>query len=219
MGVNWETLKDFADSRNISIQWIDLTDRYICVGLDGVFGLECVVLKTDPVNSAQQDFEDNYKSSGNNSPLTKVETQREFKNLRLQSITLSGTADGSGVCVVQTQVPNTGIHPGRYIDWGEAWITGTSHDDDKITEIAIVDVDNILGYGANTIIKKYTDDDSSDAGWTFPAKPAIAEVEPLGWYGYIPGGLYLRITAQCGGAIFTGRKLKVNVGWGIKDAV
>ena len=64
----------------------------------------------------------------------------------------------------------------------------------------------------------YCDDDAAEAGWNIPAKPEIAEVEPLGWYGFLPGGLRMKVTAQCGGsAPFTGRKLKLNLGWGKRD--
>lgn len=65
MQVTWSELKDFVDSRNLSIQWIELFGRYQLIAFDGPFSLETSILKSDPTNDDQLDFETNYKSKGN----------------------------------------------------------------------------------------------------------------------------------------------------------
>lgn len=63
MEVSWTELKSFADSRKLSIQWIDLFNRYYLSAFDGYFALQCNLLKT--AGDDQTDFENNYKNAGN----------------------------------------------------------------------------------------------------------------------------------------------------------
>jgi hypothetical protein len=67
MQTTWATIKSFSVTRNISIQWIDLDDSYHLKVFDGPFELEYALLKDG--GSDQIDFETNFKSQGNKSPL------------------------------------------------------------------------------------------------------------------------------------------------------
>ena len=64
INANWTDFKAAADAKNISIQYIDTGSRYYLYLVDGPFALTCTLLKTD---SDATDFEDNYKSNGNQS--------------------------------------------------------------------------------------------------------------------------------------------------------
>jgi hypothetical protein len=209
MVVTWTVLKAFADSRSASLQFVDLGDSYCVAGIDGPWRLDCTLAKDG--GSDVTEFETDYKTPGNKSPISATQTMREVKYLRLQGVRLVGAADGAGICSVTVEVPS----PSRYIDWGEAWISGDSHPDDMITAI---DVEAPVGPGGSWVkVSGYLDDEATEAGWALPMKPEIAEVEPLGWYGLLPYGTRLKITAQCGGTAFTGRTLYCNLGWGKDD--
>lgn len=63
MQVSWEILKQVTTERALSIQWVDLTDSYQLMIIDGLFILECNLSKSDLERT--QDFEVNYKAAGN----------------------------------------------------------------------------------------------------------------------------------------------------------
>ena len=65
--VNWLELKDFAVSRKINIQYLDMNTAYVLYAIDGSFALQCSISKKDPTppGSDQEDFEINYQDSCN----------------------------------------------------------------------------------------------------------------------------------------------------------
>lgn len=73
-----------------------------------------------------------------------------------------------------------------------------------VTKAEVVDVNNILGFGADTVVKSYHDDeaDAANQGWYIgvdqydaSGNASFIEVKPLGGYAFLPAGLALRITA------------------------
>ena len=85
----------------------------------------------------------------------------------------------------------------------------------------IIDRDNILGYGANTVLESYHDGDVAEEyrGWRFYASEGgegEIEIEPIGGFGKIPGGLYLQIKfKRAPGNLAT--KVQANLWWGKKE--
>ena len=77
MNVNWTTIKQFIDSRNISIQWVELEQDYKLIASDDYFKLECSLDKNPTDNTYLTDFETNYKGNGNKVYKTEVVTQLE----------------------------------------------------------------------------------------------------------------------------------------------
>jgi hypothetical protein len=67
MQTTWQTIKDFAVSRSVSIQWVDLGSCYSLKVFDGPSALEFNLFKDDGVE--QLDFETNFKALGNKSPV------------------------------------------------------------------------------------------------------------------------------------------------------
>jgi len=63
MQVSWTIIKDFCQTRNISIQYLDLGDSYELKAFDGLFTLECSIPRSDTADTA--DFEATLKPSGN----------------------------------------------------------------------------------------------------------------------------------------------------------
>lgn len=84
--VTWAEMKSFADSRGVSLQWVDLNGVYYIVGIDGAFSLSTKIIKESPASADQSDFETNYKDDGNRSPITSTKNSpSKFKtSLRLQ---------------------------------------------------------------------------------------------------------------------------------------
>ena len=65
MKVQWADLKTFVNARALSIQWIEFTDKYYLLAIDGGFQMECELLKSPSDTTDLNDFINNYKALGN----------------------------------------------------------------------------------------------------------------------------------------------------------
>lgn len=63
--VEWAPFKSFVQARTLSIQFIELTDKYWMRANDGPFELECELLKSPSDTTDLLDFENNFKALGN----------------------------------------------------------------------------------------------------------------------------------------------------------
>jgi hypothetical protein len=223
MKVSWTKLKSFIDDRALSVQFVEFDNSYWLKGIDGGFELECDLLKSPTDTTDLDDFETNYKPLGNQSPKQQVTTQYELNDKDLHIACMSGDVDtGTGIAISQIVIPGTpGSTDGRWVAGGEAFF---DHADvkDRVIAIDVVDVDNLLGLGAGTVVKTYHDEEVAEEnrGWyigvdQFDAtgNAGIIEIEPMGYYGFIPAGLYLRITAKKDPANKTGT-FRINIAWG-----
>jgi len=61
--VNWSDIKDFVDSRKLSLQWLDIAGIYHLRAFDVNFILACELKQTS--STELTDFENNYKALGN----------------------------------------------------------------------------------------------------------------------------------------------------------
>ena len=140
-----------------------------------------------------------------------VMTQKEKSDITLNMACGKIQADVTGLAVLDIKVPGTpGGTDGRYVQGGSAWFD-VYHKDDKF-KVFVVDNDNLLGYGAGTVIGSYTDD-GPNAG--FYAEPdGRVQVATLGFFGFIPSGMYLRMEGQCGDGVQD--SLYMNIVWGKK---
>jgi len=153
-----------------------------------------------------------------------VTTQYELNNKVLKLFKCVGAYDAvTNLCVLEIKVPETfnGVDPlnsnGRYVAGGYAFADGYKFGD-CLTKIEIVDIDNVLGQGANTVLKTYTDDDAdaANSGWYFWAAlngEGEIEIDPIGGYGFIPSGIYLRLTCQRASGS-PANNVAVNIWWG-----
>lgn len=223
MDVSWIDIKQFVDARQIPIQWIRVGNKYYLEIYDGNFCLKTSIFISDPINDDQLDFETNYKDQGNRSPAALVTTQFELNNKVLKLFSATEAYDITDTCILNIKVPQTftGLDPiannGRYVAGGYAFSDGYKFGD-KVSKIEVVDDDNILGFGAGTVIKSYTDNDAeaSNSGWYFWATingEGEIEIDPIGGYGFLPSGLYLRVTCnRVSGS--PANNVNINIWWG-----
>ena len=150
-----------------------------------------------------------------------VVTQREKPDKILKMASCEAEVQGDSTATADLKVPGTfnGVDgdagcSGRWIDAGTAWISNVAPGD-RVCEVSVVDKDNLLGYGANTVIKTYHDDEVAEAekGWYLNNNQGMVQVDAMGGYGFLPSGLYLRIKAKKAGGVTTGT-LYVNLKWG-----
>jgi hypothetical protein len=147
-----------------------------------------------------------------------VQTQFERTDIVLKVGCQEATFDENGFAEVSIKVPGTpGTEDGRYVAGGYAF-TDSYTFGDRITKIQVVDIDNILGYGAETVVKTYHDQDliEGEQGWFMWPAPQVGgeiEIDPMGYYGFIPAGLYLEIYFQRA-ASGTATKVYIDYYWG-----
>ena len=187
--VNWTIFKQFVDDRKLSVQWIDLGNKYFLKAFDGLFILACRIDKNPSDTSELDDFQDNYKGDGNK-PL---EERASLKMMKGKKSTTSGVAE------LLMKIPGQpGSGQGRYIVGGLAWFT-TPHEDDKI-EVFLTDEDNITGAGAGTVVGSYTESEGleENKGWFICKHSPFLEISPISGGAFIPAGFYLKIVATKG---------------------
>jgi hypothetical protein len=219
LGVVWSDLKAFASSRSLSIQYIQTADTYYLFAIDGSAELYSQISISSPANDDQTDFETNFKAAGNKSPTAQVVTQFEQKQYVLALACSTAVIGSDGTVTVLIQVPGTpGGSDGRYINAGEAFFD-VATPGDKITGVWVVDHDNILGGGADAVVGTYTDDaaPSDNQGWYIPPIQGRVKAETIGFYGFVPSGLYLKLSGKKGGGITSGN-LYVNMEWATDSA-
>ena len=215
MKVSWNILKSFISDRSLSAQLIDLDDSYYIKAIDGNFSLYCVLNKSPSDSTDLDDFEANYKASGNQSPKSSVQTQFERSDLILKICSAAADVQSDSTATITIKVPGV-LADGNvmFISGGDAWFN-EQHKDDRICKISIIDKDNVLGYGADTVLKTYHDElvDEPNQGWRIPIKFGHIYAETLGFYGEVPASLYVVIEGKKGGSITTGT-MYLNLEWG-----
>src|SRR5574343_1493265 len=63
----WTSFKAFVSARNLSIQYVDVDDHYLMWAYDGPMSFECKLYKSASATTDKLDFENNFKSLGNDS--------------------------------------------------------------------------------------------------------------------------------------------------------
>lgn len=153
-----------------------------------------------------------------------VYTQHEKTDIILRMACGFKESDANGAVSINVLVPGTpGSNGGRYIQGGSAWFDTFNSLDTFV--VNIVDIDNIMAGGANAIVGTYTDDFSDYSantnndgmsGWKATPSEKAVSVESMGFFGFVPSGLYLVISGQKGDS--TQENMHVNIKWGIKSA-
>lgn len=146
---DWTTLKNFVTSRKLSLQYLNINSNYYLYAFDGVFSLSTIIPQETPAGADQTDFENNYQSltTTNNPPTQQVAiTLSDNKYLeKVQAFNFSATASSTTTFdykltdyyfIREFNFQSVNAVLGDYIN------------------IQIVDKDNVLGLGANSIVEE-----------------------------------------------------------------
>lgn len=177
-------------------QWIyfDYSDTYHIFAKQNDFTVLCKIYKDSGAD--QTDFETNYKDNVSSSLVSHTQTRFEREDIRLQ-MCRAESAVVDGEAEVSIKLPGEVGVDAVFIGGGYAF-TNVHAFGDHVTKVQIVDVDNILGFGAHAVIATYHDDRVNEANqgwylWPAPQSGGEIEVEPLGFYGEAVAGLYLEL--------------------------
>jgi hypothetical protein len=217
--LSWTDLKTFSTNNLTSIHWLSAEGNYYIWSNSGPTEVSLImpIVSPTPSGSDQEDFENNFKPT--TGATTKqpaiVTTQFELNDKDLKLASGEAAVDGSGNAVLNFKVPGTYANgDGRWLTSGTAWFDSPNAHD-TVTEINIIDTDNVLGYGANTVVKTYHDNEmpSDQTGWRIPNIIGFAKVETLAGYGFVPAEFTIQIKAKKGAGITSGYFF-VNLEWG-----
>lgn len=212
--LSWENFKaQILDGGNWPWLYFEVNGEYHIYAKQNGFTVLCKINKlNDPTNTS--DFEDNYKANANSQIIDRVQSRFEVDEIVLKLARMNGTADSNGDLSLELIVPGTFGVTERYIQGGYAY-TDNYQFTDAVTKIEVIDYQNYLGYGANTVIKTYHDAevDTANQGWFFEkhfGSEGIVEIEPMGWYGQFLGDLKLKITFK----VAANANVKCLIWWG-----
>lgn len=167
--------------------------------------------------AAQWDYLGNLVANGVEVTNTQIKVFDEFTSAEkipkfaCQSASFVGTE-----CVLEIKCPGTLGETGRYLKDGYAF-TNAYYFGDRVSKLEVVDVDNILGFGAGVVLKTYHDEGVAEANqgwllWAGEQSTGEVDLENAGGWGIFPAGLYLRCTFKKD-ALSTATKGAINIFW------
>lgn len=217
MKVYWQTIKDFVDARKLSIQWIDVDNKYYMKAIDGPFSLDCELDKNPSDTTDLLDFETNYKPLGNKSVITDVvgPFEKSDKDLVLAS---DDQPFVGNICTLQLLVPGTLGEVGARQIAGGYGFTDIYYFGDRISKVELRDKDYAYAgilYPAEpspgvtwaeaepdgVVMGSYVDDDLPEAyrGWRLWADDGGqggVDIDPIGGFGKLLALCYLTIVVE-----------------------
>ena len=211
----WSEFKTQCLDAGWQFMYFQRGDTYFIYANQNSFFILCKIVMDDGADHVE--FETMYQPGASSNIRSNVSTQFERQDIVLKLAHCDGQADGNGDLELTLKVPGTFGVDYRYAAGGYA-ITDSYSWTDKISKVEIIDVDNVLGQGANYIAKRYHDSevDSANQGWPFwksHGSEGECEIEPMGWYGHLPAELYLRVTLK----VAPNANVKCLIWWGKEE--
>lgn len=238
----WDVFKQYVIANKLAVQFIEYPEKYELSAFNSGMTVTCYLSKTPSDPTDLNEFESTYKPLGNVQETTLVTTQYELndKDLKLARGECAIDPDTKSA-TVYIPVPAGG----RYMaggdgfldsfDWGDYAIVDIEDKDRLLAHLAGIEMS--LGrdatdeemqaaseFTAYPIVKSFTDyalNASNQQGWYFWPEPinqtsyGVIEVEPIGGYGFVPEGFYIKIKAIR--ANMTTGMFRCNVFWGKKE--
>ncbi len=143
---DWASFKSLAlVSKKMSFDWLDKGDYYDIWTTE--LGVVYAFSLTKDGGVDQTDFDDNWKAKGN----TPVGVAT--KPFALDSADFEGDGFHLTCTAGQTTTYDFKLVADRLLNGGQAWASGADPRD--YLKVCVIDIDNILGYGPNTVLKQY----------------------------------------------------------------
>lgn len=184
--VSWAQLKEFSVSRKAPMQYLESTNGYDVIAIDGYFTVSTLIDKTS-INDDRTDFETNFKPTAN-MPIVKrdmygreIFTSSPFTDasgFRFRGASFSGAAATGVTTDIEYRIIQE-----RYINGGRLLVDNIGLND-RMT-FQVVDKDNVLGLGAGAVLDEFISE-------YYVPQDGNLEVR-LDYPARIMAGLYLRL--------------------------
>lgn len=192
ISVTWQEIKTTVDAKGLSVQWVELLNKYIIIAIDSTLSLKTEIEKDASDTTDLDDFEANYKAIGNQQlksiNVRQLGQDNITKNPRTMFVEVSGTP------VDKKLISTTGL---LAIRGGWLWIALADWDFKDTLSIRVIDKDNVLGLGGTpanpTLVIEFIPKDSGGKGEWGIAPNMWNELIDESITSSLPNGLYLRV--------------------------
>lgn len=174
---SWTDFKALAKTKQVGLQYLEWPTRYDIAINEGVFVWTITLSKDDGDDVI--DFENNYKSNSNKS-VSSIKPFADATGFRARFQGFNGTATAG-----QTTDVDFLIEEERYINGGTLFLYGHSVEDSFSYQV--VDIDNVIGYGAGVVLDEFIKD------WSVDSEMANQGTYEVQYPARIYAGLYVRI--------------------------
>lgn len=176
----WTIFKSLISDKNLKLQELEVSSNYYLFAFDGPFSISCIIPKTTPAGTDQDDYEDNFQSQANQ-PITQRFIQNTGDDVMEEfGVSHSFTATKTTTTTSDFAIPNNI----RGIAGSSAFFPNAVAGD--YFKVVIIDKDNVTGLGANTIISTPV-----NRWFVFPGVPMTKQksaITPVSM-----DGLYIRV--------------------------
>ena len=140
--------------------------------------------------------------------------EKNDKDLKICSGMVTVDAETKKAEIVLKICGDIALGEGRFISGGYAF-SSPSRAGDRVSVVEVVDIDDILGYGAGAVLKTYHDSEIEETqqGWFLNPAGFPIELETMGGYAFAYAGLYLRLKFE---SLYTDTIFFCNITWGKK---
>lgn len=238
--IEWTPCKSKIDS-GLSFKEIDQHGHYFIYIPEAPIVWLCKIYKDN--GSDQTEYESQYQNKKDGIVKSNVVTASELNDKTLRTFCVFGVTDSNGEAVMSVKVPDGGRyiaygdiefeqrHFGDYVknieivdyDRLVAWQIALSLDPNASEPVPDAVVQS-NGYPIYPIIAHYDEKDYASmsngntsgtvkSGMAMTFQFGITEAQPVGGYGFIPGGFYLRIVAQKADGHGAGFKSQLSIDW------
>lgn len=200
----WTQLKAFADARGLSVQWIDYGETYWIAAIDGALAVETKLDKiVDAIDVA--DFELTRKTPGNRALQPLDSDKRSLVTPSAFSLNLDYKVRAKGYSSAATLGATTNHNfavgaEDRYMNG--LVILLKDHVFGDTMALQVVDVDNLLGFGAGAMLNEF------GTSWNVAGDQQNQGLISFPYNAKINAGLYLRVVYTSTGTVEV--KVRVN---------
>lgn len=196
--VKWPQIRSAVSDNGAVLHYVETSDAYSLVAVDASLTFCCTLDKHDPDTTYVDEFESSYKAAANGrvSELKDpdgavIARQRAFAsadNMRFRGQGVSGTASKTATTSIDSLISET-----RFINGLEFIVRNQAFGDSA--HFQVVDVDNILGYGAGVVLDQF------GTSWFIASDCERQGPYILPYPAQVLGGLYLRIAYTSVGTV------------------
>lgn len=178
--LSWSDFKQVIDNQLLNYQYFDFNNTYHIYTCNGPVTILCKIYKDNSLD--QEDFDDNYKLSGNKPLKQKVVSEPADLSVTRYVASDAVTVEHGQEVTIDLELEQDDDEA-QQILYGGALYTENSGFEDYV-RFQVIDINNVLGYGTNVVLKEYIKKAYLNNNGVFE------DYDEAG--AYLPAGLFLR---------------------------
>lgn len=152
---SWEQFKNIIEKKKINIQYQEKENEYNIFISEGNIIWSYLLFKTTPVNSDQEDFENNYKNNANQPIIIKASDSTPYVRVTEKTVGKYLQLYGLEITCPNNQTSNYDIKWTVDLEFVGARAVDEKNLKGNYANMQLIDKDNILGYGAGFVLHEF----------------------------------------------------------------